>query len=149
METSTPTTNEAAPITPNPLEPKDISALRFIYANIAAAQKVTGAFTMADCRELLKSFRSLAEFFVEVNNNIDETPKKLAGEEVISAFNVLIKAAEVQQAKGVFSIEGSVELLDNIEFIEQALNKLKDPNLKLKEIKDKSKIGKKIKKKNK
>jgi hypothetical protein len=62
----------------------------------------------------------------------------------------LLKAVEIQQAKGIFTMQGSVELLEKLEFIQKSLNAKKDPALKLKEMHEKikgdaSKSGKKKK----
>lgn len=132
--------------------PSTIRALAFVYANLNEAQKLKGAFSMIDCKSVILAYRTLSEFLKELSTADEEGEKSekkelMADQEVFSAYRTILAATELQQHTGVFSMEGSVELLENLQLIEAALNKVKDPAISIKEMKGRIKGGSGKKKK--
>jgi hypothetical protein len=103
--------------------------LEFIYSNLKQAQQSKGSFTITDCRNLLNSYRCLKSFLTAraIYENIKEKDPEAAidepktTDEVMNASRLYLAAAEVQQATGVFTIEGSAELFDAFHGIEKKL----------------------------
>lgn len=125
------------------VESEECKTIQFLYANIEAAQQKTGAYTMLDCRNILFAYKIILNFFKTI------TTESISEPIILNSFEIFLKAIEVQQAKGVFTMQGSVELLEKLEFIQKSLNAKKDPALKLKEMHEKIKgdVGKSAKKK--
>lgn len=100
--------------------------LMFINFNVEKAQQNKGAFSMEDCRQFLNAYKVLVSLFS------DDT--KMAGEPELEAFVFIVQGCKVQQGKGVFTMEGSVLILEALESLEKAIDARKDPSLKLKEL---------------
>ena len=83
--------------------------LSFIINNIEAAQKATGTLTMEDCRFLLKSLEILTNL---LNKNV------IIGDKEVEAYNILVDVCKKLQSRGIFSIKGSVAILNYLEDIE-------------------------------
>jgi hypothetical protein len=116
-----------------------VTKLNILYSNLEAAQlhkDKGGSFTMLDCKNIAKAKKTLVDFFNDEENDSKTTKEEL------DAFAVLVKGCEMQQATGVFSMDGSIYLLNILENIEDILKKNMDPALKLKEMKKKYKRGK-------
>lgn len=113
-----------------------VQALNFIHSNLEAAQAKTGAFTMVDCKNVRNAYFYLVEFMSSLTEN------SIAGEMPFGAMGMIYRASDLQQSKGIFTMAGSVEILNKLEFIHTKLMEIKDPSLKLQETKEE------IKKKN-
>jgi hypothetical protein len=96
---------------------KELTAVRFLYGSIEAAQQKTGAFTLLDCRNIMQAYKKLTKFFENPDGSITE---------VKLAFDVLVQAIGGQQSKGAFSISGAADLLDNIEYVQGFFGKGKE-----------------------
>ncbi len=119
---------ESTPV--NPI----LAKIQFIASNLESAQSIKGVFTMQECKDYTQCVTTLVNFFEK---------ETLATQKEIDALSTFVSLCESQQKTGVFSIKGSVMILDALEEISEALNLLKDPQLKFKELKEKIKHGKK------
>ncbi len=104
-----------------------LSKIGFLSANVERAQLLKGAFSLEDCRQFLQACTTLVSLFK--NEDL-----KIATKEDLDAFAFVVQGVRVQQAKGTFSMEGSVLMLEALEFLEKKLEEIKDPSLKLKEL---------------
>jgi hypothetical protein len=96
---------------------KELTAVRFLYGSVEAAQQKTGAFTFLDCRNIKRAYDTVSKFFENPDGSITE---------VKVSFDILVRALGAQQSKGAFSITGASELLDNIEFVQGFFEKGKE-----------------------
>lgn len=111
------------------VEKLSLTPLQFINNNVEAGQQVRGAFNLVQCREYENCMKTLNTFF--------SAEEKLAKQEEVNALATLINLCEVQQSKGVFSIRGSVMILEALESLNEEMDKFKDPALKFKELQEK------------
>lgn len=137
-----------------------IEALEAVKFNVREGHKQKGALTMQDCRMLLTAEKSLTAFLQKLaasESNAaskekgeqaagQEDEKLYANDEIYTAYRVILRSLEVLQTTGIFTIEGSVELLNWMEEIAGALDKVKDPAIRLRELKEKTKHASKEKK---
>ncbi len=132
-------------------EDENTQALNFIWSNINAAQSRTGAFTLEDCEEVIKAHTLLSAFLksLHAGKNNESNESIIAGKVIFNAYEIVLSAVRLQQSKGIYTIEGSVEILKNLKLLKSNLDLVKDPSLKLKELKEKSKIIKSKPKKDK
>jgi hypothetical protein len=100
--------------------------LMFINFHVSKAQESKGAFSMEDCRHYLNAYKLLTNFLAE--------DTKMAGEPELEAFVFVVQGCKVQQAKGAFTMEVSVLILEALEALEKVMDSRKDPGLKLKEL---------------
>lgn len=130
VESSTPETGQPDGDQPAIVESPYVRVVTAIYKNLEAAQAKTGAFTMVDCKNVRNAYTYLIEYFklMDVNTTADDI--------TYGAFGMLFKATELQQTKGVFTMDGSVELLSKLEFIHAKLDEIKDPSIKMREAKE-------------
>jgi hypothetical protein len=117
-----------------PLSPI-LTQLKFIDDNINSGQYLKGAFELEDCKPYTTCYEKLVSFF--------SLEGKVAGDEEFTALAELTRLCRVQHSKGVFSIKGGGMILDALNNIADALNSLKDPALKFKELQEKLQHGKK------
>lgn len=111
-------------------EPEDVSppmeALKVIYDNLQFAQGKTGAFNLADSRNIVASYNVLSTFFQQVT-----AAHKLGTERPFAVaihydtLMILYKGLEIQRQ--TYTLQGAAEFLDKIEFLERVLNSVKDP----------------------
>lgn len=99
-------------------------ALKTIYDNLEVAQSRTGAFTLLDCKAVRESKNNLVKV-IESEDSVDK--------DTMDAFRFLSKALDLQQAKGVFSIDGSIMLLEELQLLEKWVNDHKSASQKLEE----------------
>ena len=111
-------------------------AISVIYENLGVAQARTGAFTLKDCK-------ALRDHKDHLHKCVDDGSVDKEGSE---AFQFLSKALDVQQSKGVFSIDGAITLLEKLEVVEKWIQDNKSASMKLQEAKDKLKEERKKKK---
>ncbi len=120
--------------------------LQFILANVESAHQLKPIFKMKDCEEFLKVMTTLTTFFTPVENGsltpYEDEVEKLAEQEEVDALVGLTHFCELQNSTGIFSISGAVMILHALEEIQEALNALKSPTLKFKELKESVKHGK-------
>jgi hypothetical protein len=127
---------------------ENIKALKFIWQNIEAAQSRTGAFSMSDCEQVLNSYTLLLSFLKALNVHThskgkeDGEDKAMANQLIFNAYTIILNGIEIQQAKGIYTITGSVEILKQLKHLKASLDAIKDPSLELKELKNQSKIVK-------
>jgi hypothetical protein len=137
--------------------PVAIECLNFIYQNVHAGQHHKGAFNMEDCREFIKAKNLLIELFTEPailcesensteedtvgatigtdRNKTEKIPEpRYAEQKHLDAYTVVLKGCSVIQSTGIFSMEGSVMILDRLELLSQELEKIKSPTLKMKQL---------------
>ena len=129
-DTSTTAETPVAPV--NPI----LSKLQFIVLNLEKAQEVKGGFTMQECKSFVECVKPLVALFSPSDEEL------VAGNAEVDALATLTHLCEIQQSKGVFSINGSVMILDALEEINEALCALKSQDLKFKELQAKIKHGK-------
>lgn len=134
--TSTTTTvpdpeKEVVPTVAEPLN-ENISRIMMIYASLEESQKVKGGLSLQDCRNLVNARATLLSLFSTEDD-------KVARDKEFQAFDVLTACCQVQQSLGVFKIEGSVRILETLEAISAALDKLKSPERKAKDVNEKFK----------
>lgn len=115
-----------------------VTAVNIVYGNMDQAQVIKGAFTLQDCKNFLEAKNTLLSFF-----NAEEGYAK---QNVFDAFEVFVSGCHKQTASGVFHIEGSVMILNNLELIKKELDELRDPELKIFDIKKQYERSRKIKK---
>ena len=126
-----------------------IRLLETIKFNIREGQKVKGKLTLQDCRVLFKAEKTLLEFFERLaaaDSKDEEESKVYATEEIYAAYRVLLASLEVIQSTGIFSIEGASELLDWMEELASGIDAVKDPAIRIRELKEKTKQSSKEKK---
>ncbi len=85
--------------------------MNIVYGNLEAAQRLSGAFTLGDCKNLNVAADALLAYF---NNTSTE---KVAKQEEYDHLSVLINCCVLQQKTGKFSLEGSQMLLENKQII--------------------------------
>lgn len=132
--------NSKEPTTPLQKDSPAQQSINFIYGNVQAGQQHKGFLSMGDCRELIKAKNVLLELFTPplIEGEEDESPSPEgnsvthAEQKHLDAYNVMLKACSMAQSTGVFHIEGSVMLLERLEFLEKELDKIKSPTLKMK-----------------
>lgn len=129
--------SEQTDVTPQPLSPI-LTKIQFIVLNLESAQAHKGAFKMEDCKTFLNCVKSLVSLFTPT----EDDSEKMAEQEDVDALATLTQLCAIQQSTGVFSINGSVMILDALEEINEALNAIKNPALKFKELQSKVKHGK-------
>lgn len=113
-------------------ESAPIVALKTIFQSLEAAQSRTGAFSLADARNLVLSYNMLLSFFQTLDAAVAESKEKpLAIALHFNTLHALFKGLEIQNSKGVYSLEGAKLLIDKAEFLESVLSSVKDPNLKI------------------
>jgi hypothetical protein len=115
-----------------------VNAINIIYGNMDQAQVIKGTFTLQDCRNFLEAKNTLLSFF--------NTEEGYAKQNVFDAFEVFVSGCHKQTASGVFHIEGSVMILNNLELIKKELDESKDPELKILDIKKQYEKARKSKK---
>ena len=120
--------------TPQPVNPL-LAKLQFIVLNLESAQQIKGAFTMQECKQFLDCVKTLVTFFTP-------SEERFADKEEIEALSTLTDLCCVQQSKGIFSINGSVMILDALEELNEAINARKSQDLKFKELQSKVKHNK-------
>jgi len=107
-----------------------IAALNLIYENLNLAQAKTGAFSLADSRNVIMNYKMLLSFFNDLDKSVaNKTSHPLALAIHYNANVTMFRALEVQRQS--FTIEGAAVLLARVEFLENVLNSVKDPNLVL------------------
>jgi len=70
--------------------------------NVEKAELLKGAFSMEDCRKFLTSYKILVILFSDAS--------KLAGEKELEAFIFFVQGVKIQQAKGTFTMEYSINV---------------------------------------
>lgn len=105
-------------------------AIHEVYNNVNAAQQIKGVFSMQECSAVIKSKDNLLKFFEDGNTSF-------ATEKINEDFIIFVRGVEKQQTTGVFSMEGSVTLLDRLNTIENAIEKRKSPSDAIKELREK------------
>jgi hypothetical protein len=137
-EKSTETVSEAPTKTSDAPEIKkdseDFIKIKQLYATLESAQRQSGKFTMADCRNAIEARDVLLDFFSQE----DEEP----GKEESEAWEVFVRCFNIQQSSGSFLMEGSVKILDMLEDLEV---KLQDPATKLRKMNERAKAARKKK----
>lgn len=120
-------TKESTQVNEQAKENKLEQAVIFVYKSCEQGQAHSGAFTMQSCKDmrtardkLIKVFREMPEF---VESDIGE------------AYAVLYKGTEMQQAKGVFTMDGSIKLLEFFVEIETWIKAHRSAKWKLAELK--------------
>ncbi len=101
-------------------------AISVIYENLGNAQSRTGAFTLADCRTL----RNNKDHLLKVVDDVS------VDKETTEAFQFFSRALEAQQSKGVFTLDGSIMLLEKLELLEKWIADHKSASMKLEEAKE-------------
>lgn len=110
--------------------------LKFIVDNVESAQQLKAKFNLQDCEEFLNVVKTLTDFFTS------EEEEKLSDQKEVDAIVKLTDLCESQNSTGIFSINGSVMILHALREINEALNAVKNPSLKFKELKAEIKHGK-------
>jgi hypothetical protein len=82
------------------------STLKSICENLTIAQAQRGAFSMQDCANFKACNQILTQYFANLETETKSNPK------VDKAFETLYELTKIQQAKGVFTIEGSCTMLN-------------------------------------
>lgn len=109
----------------NPLE----QAVIFAYKACEEGQRHTGAFSMQVCKQLREARDNLIKTFREMPDTVDS--------DIGEAYIALYKGAEIQQAKGVYSMDGSIKLLEHLVEIETWINTHKSAKWRLDDLKKK------------
>jgi len=104
-----------------------VTAINIIYGNMDQAQVIKGTFTLQDCKNFLEAKNALLSFF--------SAEEGYAKQNVFDAFEVFVSGCHKQTASGVFHIEGSVMILNNLELIKKELEDSTDVELKILDIK--------------
>lgn len=118
--------------------PECVNAINIIYGNMDQAQVIKGTFTLQDCKNFLEAKNALLSFF--------NSEEGYAKQNLFDAFEIFISGCHKQTASGVFNIEGSVMILNNLELIKKELEDSKDPELKILDIKKQYEKARKSKK---
>lgn len=115
-------------------------ALNVAYENLIAAQNKTAAFTMMDCRNVKQSRDVLASAIEK-----HESGAASFGEDEVQAINTLVQGANVQQQQkpAVFTFDGSIDLLEKLELLQEWVRENRSPSQKLKDARDGKARGKK------
>lgn len=125
IESTTETTTTTAPV-----QSEYILALNMIIGSIAAAAKIKGGLTMQDCRQIKDARDILVDYFTLEEGDVElSEPSRIETD----SLAILIKILETQQLTGVFSIEGSIEILDAIEKLSDAMTDKKSVTQKMEE----------------
>lgn len=82
------------------------STFKSICDNLKIAQAQRGAFSMQDCVNFKSCDQILTQYFDNLETETKSNPK------VDKAFETLYELTKIQQAKGVFTIEGSCTMLN-------------------------------------
>ena len=126
---------------------KQVENVDMVFSSIVAASRIKGGLTMQDCRQLTDAKDVLEEFFtVEAGEPLPEVTRIQT-----DALSFLTKLAEIQQLTGVFTVEGSIKLLDALEDIsdeiEERKNNAQKVEARLRKIKAKNgRVNKTLKK---
>jgi len=127
--------------------PEIVLHLNNIYNNVNAAQQLRGVFTMKDCRDFLNAKKELLTFLTNITSLSNGKDLVCEDQKIIDSFAIMVEGCNVQQKTGIFSIEGSVDLLTSIENIEKVIEDNLDPSIKMQRItkkyNDERKKGKK------
>jgi hypothetical protein len=115
-------------------------AINIVYDNICLAQSKTAAFTMMDCRNTKESRDVLLKSVEKYKDGMASF-----GEEEVKAINTLIQGANVQQQQkpAVFTFDGSIDILEKLELVQEWVRENRSPSQKLKEAKEIKARGKK------
>jgi hypothetical protein len=89
-----------------------MDTLKLVYDTVEQAQLKKAIFSMEDCRNFLISYKILSDFY---------TNKTLVSQKEIDAFTCFCNGVKLQHGKGIFTIEGSVLLLECLELLEKEL----------------------------
>lgn len=101
---------------------KQVENVDMVFNSIVAASRIKGGLTMQDCRQLTDAKDVLEEFFtVEAGESLPEVTRIQT-----DALAFLTKLAEIQQLTGVFTVEGSIKLLDALEDISDEIEERKN-----------------------
>jgi hypothetical protein len=135
------------------VDSENTKVLQFIWDNISAAQAKTGALTLEDCEQLLNSYNLLSSFLKVLSATTKSTEPVFANKLIFNAYDTIVLAVQIEQSRGIYTIEGAVQILKQLRLLKASLDAVKDPAIELKELKSQSKIVKdkadKPKKKNK
>lgn len=112
-------------------------SFKIITSNIASAQQIKGAMTMEEC----KKYKESCNLFSKYIEQIDNSP--LVEKNIFDSYMIIRACIEKYQATGVFSIDGSVILLEHLTTLEEWLKKNRTAKDKLQEAKKKKQIKKK------
>lgn len=108
-------------------------ALNMVFDNICMAQAKNAVFTMADCRNIRQSRDVLREA-------ISTYEKGMASfaEVEVRAINSLIQGANIQQQQkpAVFSFDGAIEMLENLELLQEWVKVNRSPSQKLRDARE-------------
>jgi hypothetical protein len=111
---------------------KMAESLKLVYDSIETAQNRSGAMNMQECRKFKKSRECLDKTIdIFAKGEITSFDK-----EVVDSMAFLNSAASLQQSRAMYTTEGSILILENLEQIEEWVKKHKSPKLKLKEAKE-------------
>ena len=110
-------------------------AINIIYENLGNAQSRTGAFALKDC----KALRDNKDHLLKVVDDVS------VDKETTESFQFFSRALEVQQSKGVYTVDGSIMLLEKLELVEQWITDHKSASQKLEEAKEAKKAERKKK----
>lgn len=125
-------------VTETPKEvPRTVQLVHMIHSSLRSAGNQKGGFTFSDIRQLTKARDSLVTFFSA------DSQKTTSVE--ITALDTLIKCCEFQQSTGVFTFEGSLNLLNAFEELSKALEDAKTPGQKMNDMRNKLGVGSKPK----
>jgi len=115
-------------------------AIGFVYDNICLAQTKTAAFTMMDCRNTKESRDVLLKAVEKYREGLASF-----GEEEVKASNTLIQGANIQQQQkpAVFTFDGSIEILEKLELLQEWVRANRSPSQKLKDARENKSHGKK------
>ncbi len=105
-----------------PQESKAAQNVKLVYTNLEAAQRLSGAFSMVDCKKLNAATDQLIAFF---NKPTAISPA------ITDAFSVLVDGCGIQQKSGKFTMKGSEMLLGMLEEISAEIDKLKEKDTEL------------------
>lgn len=94
-----------------------VAKINDIYKNLDMAQQLKGKLSMAECRVLQKSCTRLAEKFLDEKREVNEDVTKADKD----ALEIIKQVCDIFQGLGTFSMKGSADLLDSIEYIEKYL----------------------------
>lgn len=105
---------------------EDTKKVNAVYATICAGQ-TKGGLSISDCNALVKARKRLADLFNS------ESPS--ASEDDFIAFRVLAACVDVQQSTGVYKVEASAQLADILDELKASMDKIKNNELKAKDVK--------------
>jgi hypothetical protein len=120
---------------------KPLRLLELVKGNVREGQKQKGKLTMQDCRLLTQAEDVVTKFLTLVsspNKGKEEAEKNVyATEQIYNAFRIILASLEILQTTGIFTVEGSGELLEAMEEISAVLDEHRDPVLKMRDLKEK------------